>query len=70
MAGREKPQDEILSRSELADLQRRLSMMSVTAVQDFYRAAHNRCQLDYGHFPSAKQVQEFVTVWKLLRKWQ
>jgi hypothetical protein len=70
MARREKkPRDEILSRNELADLRRRLSMMTVTAVQDFYRAAHNRCRLDYGHFPSARQVQELVTGWKQLRKW-
>jgi hypothetical protein len=50
------PPDEVLSRS----VQRRLSMMSVTAVEDFYRAAHHNCRLDPGNFPNAKQVQEFV----------
>ena len=70
MARRPPPPDEVLSRAELKELQRRLSMMSMTAVQDFYRAAHGHCRLDYGQLPSARQVQEFVTVWKQLRKWR
>ena len=70
MARRPPPPDQVLSRAELQELQRRLAMMRVTAVQDFYRAAHDRCRLDYGRLPSARQVQEFVTVWKQLRKWR
>jgi hypothetical protein len=40
MARRPRPADEVLSRKDLAELQRRLSMMSVTAVQDFYQSAY------------------------------
>jgi hypothetical protein len=41
MARRPRPPDEILTREELEDLQRRLSMMSITAVQDFYQYPHS-----------------------------
>jgi len=37
MARRPQPLDEVLTRKELEDLQRRLSMMSTTAVQNFYQ---------------------------------
>jgi hypothetical protein len=70
MARRPRPPDDVLSRAELEELQRRLSMLSVTAVRDFYRAAHHNCRLDPGYFPPARAVQEFVTVWKQLRKWR
>ena len=42
---RPRPPDEVLSRRDLAELQHRLSMMSVTAVQDFYRSAHMVCRI-------------------------
>jgi hypothetical protein len=54
MARRPRPSDEVLTRKDLAELQRRLSMMSVTAVQDFYRSAHMVCRIGPGHFPSAR----------------
>jgi hypothetical protein len=45
MARRPQPTDEVLSRKDLAELQRRLSMMSVTAVQDFYQYTHSACRI-------------------------
>ena len=45
VARRPRPADEVLSRKDLAELQRRLSMMSQTAVEDFYQSAHMVCQL-------------------------
>jgi hypothetical protein len=70
MARRPQPPDEVLSRKDLADLQRRLSMMSTTAVQDFYRSAHFVCRIGPGHFPSARAIQELVQAWKQMRKWR
>jgi hypothetical protein len=35
MARRPRPPEEILTRKDLVELQQRLSMMSITAVQDF-----------------------------------
>ena len=70
MARRPRPPDEVLSRRDLAELQRRLSMMSQTAVQDFYRSAHMFCRIEPGHFPSARAIQELVQGWKQMRKWR
>jgi hypothetical protein len=70
MARRPRPPDEALSRKELAELQHRLSMMSVTAVQDFYQSAHMVCRIGPGHFPSARAIQELVQAWKQMRRWR
>ncbi len=70
MARRPLPTDEVLSRKDLAELQRRLSMMSVTAVQDFYQYTHSACRIFPGHFPSARAIQELVQAWKQMRKWR
>jgi hypothetical protein len=69
MARRPRSPDDVLSRTELAELQRRLSMMGQTAVQDFYRTAHMVCRIGPGHFPSARAIQELVQAWKQMRKW-
>ena len=70
MVRRPTPADEVLSRKDLAELQRRLSMMSGTAVQDFYRGAHLACRIGPGHFPRAGAIQELVQAWKQMRKWR
>ena len=70
MARRPRPPDEVLTKNDLAELQRRLSMMSVTAVQDFYQSAHMVCRIGPGHFPSARAIQELVQPWKQMRKWR
>ena len=70
MARRPRPADEVLTRKDLAELQRRLAMMSQTAVQDFYQYAHSACRMGPGHFPSARAIQELVQAWKQMRKWR
>jgi len=70
MARRPRPADEVLRRKDLAELQRRLSMMSVTALEDFYRSAHMVCRIGPGHFPSARAIQELVQERKQMRKWR
>jgi hypothetical protein len=70
MARRPRPPDEVLTKNDLAELQRRLSMMSVTAVQDFYQSAHMVCRIGPGHFPGARAIQELVQAWKQMRKWR
>jgi hypothetical protein len=70
MARRPRPPDEVLNRKDLGELQRRLSMMSVTAVQDFYQSTHLVCRIGPDHFPSARAIQELVQAWKQMRKWR
>jgi hypothetical protein len=70
MARRPRGPDEILTRKELAELRNRLTMMSTTAVQDFYQSAYFVCRIGPGHFPSARAIQELVQAWKQMRKWK
>jgi hypothetical protein len=70
MARRPHSPGEVLTKKDLAELQRRLSMMSVTAVEDFYQYTHSACRIGPGHFPSARAVQELVQAWKQMRKWR
>jgi hypothetical protein len=58
-----------MSREELVELQRRLSTMSVTGIQDFYRAAYYRCRLENDGVPTARAIQELVQAWKAMRDW-
>ena len=67
MARRPRPPDEVGNRKGLAELQRRLSMMGQTAVQDFYRSTYMVCRIGPGHFPSATAIQELVQAWKQMR---
>ena len=59
----------VMSREELVELQRKLATMSVTGLQDFYRAAYYRCRLENNGVPPARALQELVQAWKALRHW-
>ena len=69
MAKRPEFAPSMLTREELEALQRRLSEMSVTAVQDFYRTAYFACRFEDDRLPSARSIQELVQAWKHMRKW-
>jgi hypothetical protein len=63
------PKD-VLNRADLVELQRKLSSMSVTGLQDFYRTAYYRCGLESEQVPDARAIQELVQAWKEMRKWK
>jgi hypothetical protein len=60
LARRARPADEVLSWKDLAELQHRLSMMSQTAVEDFYCSAHMVCRIEPGHFANARAIRALV----------
>ena len=60
--------DESLTREELTELRRNLSLLSTPGVLDFYRDAHKECALE--RKPSARAIQQLVTAWKILRNWK
>lgn len=68
MARRPRPPDDVLSRAELDELHRNLSLLSPSSVIDFYRRAHTDCALE--RKPGAKAIQQLVTAWKILRRWK
>jgi hypothetical protein len=62
--------DDVLNQESLEQLRRRLSMLHVSAVEQFYRDAHQRCAPVAGRIVKASAIQELVTAWKQLRKWR
>src|SRR5215471_14717033 len=56
-----------LTEIQLAELRRRLSTMSVTAVMDAYRSAYFQCRLEGDKVPPACPVQTLVQAWKEMR---
>jgi hypothetical protein len=62
--------DRPLNRAELAERQRRLSMLSPHHVAEAYRQAHEACRMDGDGLPRASAVQELVTAWILLWGWR
>jgi hypothetical protein len=59
--------DKPLSRDQLAQLTRRLAVLSLYDVQRAYRDAYVRCAMNGDLLPPAAAVQELVTAWKLMR---
>ena len=60
--------DESLTRAELDELRRNLSLLSTPSVLDFYRDAHKECAPE--RKPSARAIQQRVTAWNILRNWK
>ena len=59
--------DESLTRQQLEELRRNLSLLSPSSVMDFYRAAHRECAAE--RKPTPRAIQQLVTAWKILRNW-
>jgi hypothetical protein len=64
------PKDEALTEADLKELQRRLSLLSMSHVEDFYRESHRECCLNDRTYPAARSIQQLVQAWKQLRKWR
>ena len=60
--------DPTLSREELAEFIRRLTMLSIDGVEGVYRTAHRDSAYDGKDIPPAAAVQQLVAAWKVLRK--
>ena len=59
--------DESLTREEVDELRRNLSLLSTPSVLNFYRDAHKECAAE--RKPTARAIQQLVTAWKILRTW-
>jgi hypothetical protein len=63
--------NEVLTREQIVEYRRRLRTMSLQALHTFYQSAVIGCKLrDNYYIPSARHIQEFVQLWKELRKMQ
>jgi hypothetical protein len=63
--------EEVLSREQLADLARNLSLLGEHSVREFYQSAYRECAIvNSSTFPSARAIQQLVQAWKQLRRWR
>jgi hypothetical protein len=62
--------EEPLTEENLKSLQRHLSMLSSSSVEDFYNTAHKECCLGNKRLPAPRAIQQLVTAWKQLWKWK
>jgi hypothetical protein len=62
--------DKILSREEVQEFQRRLALLSESSVRDQYSQAHAKCCLARGKLPTPVEVQHFLSLWKVLWRWE
>jgi hypothetical protein len=60
--------DPILTREELAEFTRRLSILSVPGIEGVYETAYADCRYDGKALPPAAAVQQLVAAWKVLRR--
>jgi hypothetical protein len=58
-----------LTELQLAELRKKLSIMSVTAVINAYRSAYFQCKLEGDKLPSARAIQTLVQAWREIRRW-
>jgi hypothetical protein len=62
--------EEMLSREELQQLRKNLSLMQPGIVREFFEKSYRDCRPLYNQIPTPKQIQTLVQAWKQLRKWR
>jgi hypothetical protein len=60
--------NDALTREQLKQLERNLSLLSPYLVKEKYRQAADRCR--FLDLPTPRVVQELVTAWKVLWRWR
>jgi len=62
--------DSPLTKEEIEKYRRELSLLSTDRVEYYYQQAPwKECQLQQDQVPPVRAIQELVTAWKLLWKW-
>jgi hypothetical protein len=57
-----------LSKEELEEFSRRLSLLSVQGIETAYQTAYSECRYDGKTLPPAAAIQQLVAAWKMMRK--
>jgi hypothetical protein len=60
----------VMTREQLKELKRSLSMLSPHNVRDNYQKLLEQCRLRGENPPSPRIMQELVTLWKVLWNWR
>ena len=59
---------EVMSRHELKNLERNLSLLSPAIVKERYKQLADRCR--FLELPTPRVIQELVTTWRVLWRWR
>ncbi|HXT24522.1 MAG TPA: hypothetical protein VN749_06790 [Candidatus Eisenbacteria bacterium] len=60
--------NDAMTKKQLEDLERNLSMLSPIMVQEKYKQLADRCR--FLELPTPRVMQELVAAWKVLWKWR
>jgi hypothetical protein len=60
--------NDALTRQQLKEMERSLSLLSPHIVKEKYRQAADRCR--FLDLPTPRVMQELVTTWKILWRWR
>ena len=60
--------NDALTREQLKQLERNLSLLSPSIVKEKYRQAADRCR--FLDLPTPRVIQELVSTWKVLWRWR
>ena len=69
MARRPEPES-VMTKEQLADFTRRLSMLSDSGVEGIYQTAYQECRYDGKELPEPAVVQQLVAAWRVLRRFR
>ena len=59
---------EAMTRQQLKEMERNLSLLTPQIVKEKYRQAADRCR--FLDLPTPRVIQELVTTWKVLWRWR
>jgi hypothetical protein len=60
----------VLTREELDELQRKLQLLSPYTVEAHYREQWQKCEIRPGVLPTPRMMQQLVALWRTLWKWR
>jgi hypothetical protein len=60
--------NDVLTRQQLKELERSLSLLSPHIVKEKYRQVADRCR--FLDLPTPRVMQELVTTWRVLWRWR
>ena len=60
----------MMSREQLADFERKLTMLSDQGVEGVYRNAYKDCRYEGKQLPQPIALQQLIAAWRVLRKFR
>jgi len=62
--------ESVMSKEQLAEFTRKLSMLSDSGVEGIYQSAYQECRYTGRELPQPATVQQLAAAWRVLRKFR